>query len=450
MSEPNVLLDALIESAGFSHAGFAGRVNQRGRQRGLELRYDHASVARWVRDHAVPRGCVPEIICEVLAAGMRRPVSLSEAGLDRGGVQSADVPLYEAVDHAVARWRNEVRRGRPPAARPVQGGPVSVSPVFEWENPPDDTDVSSCRGRRMVTLSDVVMVQQARGRYEQMYRHVGGTPVWPRVIGFLDSQVAPLLRESYDDRVGRQLMRAAGGLVAVAGICLYDADQQATAQRYFFDALRIAKASGDRGFGGYIVALLTNQAMGLGHYRQVVQYAETAMRGAKGRLSPALVSDLCTLQAKAYARMGDRDRCHEQMQRAERMARRIQPSEEPPETGYVQRGLVEIQHAEALRQLGDLAPAQAYAEEALTTLGASHLRSQVHRFATLAMVLAARGEAEQAAGVAHRMLDKVHGMESKRLRDRVQAVAGAIQAAGTSAAARELVERAQDQLDIPI
>lgn len=451
MSEPNVLLDALIEAAGFSHAGFADRVNQRGRQCGLDLRYDHASVARWVRDHAVPRGCVPEIICEVLSSGIGCVISFPEAGLDRAGsLRAGDVPLFQAVDRAAAMWRSEVKRGWPPAKRPVQSGPASVSPVFEWENPPDDTDVSSCRGRRTVAVADVLMVQEARGRYEQMYRRVGGVPVWPRVIGFLDSQVAPLLCENYDDAVGRRLMRSAGGLVAVAGICLYDADRQAAAQRYFFDALRLAKASGDRGFGGYIVALLANLSMSLGRYRQVVQYAETAMCGAGGCLSPALLSDLCTLQAKAYARMGDRVQCHEQMRRAERMAGRIRRSEEPPETGYVQRGLLEVQHAEALRQLGDLAPAQAYAEEALTTAESSHLRSQVHRFATLALVLAARGQVEEAAGVADRMLDGVQGMESRRLRERVLAVCGAIRAKGAGSAAREFVERAKEQLSTPI
>ena len=451
MSEPNVLLDALIEAAGFSHAGFAARVNQRGRQRGLDLRYDHASVARWIRDRAVPRGCVPEIICEVLSAGIGRAVCLSEAGLDRADMARAgEVPLAEAVDRAAAVWRGAVRRGLPPAQRPVPGGPAAVSPVFDWENPPDDAHVSSRRGRRSVAAADVLMVQEARGRYEQMYRRVGGVPVWPRVIGFLDSQVAPLLRGNYDDAAGRRLMRAAGRLVAVAGICLYDADRQAAAQRYFFDALRLAKASGDRGFGGYIVALLANQSMSLGRYRQVVQYAETALRAAGGWLSPALVSDLCTVQAKAYARMGDRVRCYEQMRRAETMAGRIQRSQEPPETGYVQRGLVEVQHAEALRHLGDLAPAQAYAEKALASAQSSHLRGQVHRFATLAMVLAARGQVDEAVGVADQMLDRVQGMESCRLRERVQAVSGAIAAAGHGAAARQFTQRAADQLATPI
>ena len=91
----------------------------------------------------------------------------------------------------------------------------------------------------------------------------------------------------------------------------------------------MAKASGDRGFGGYVVALLANQALYRGSNRQVIQYAETALRGARGRLSPALVTDLNALQAKAYARIGDRDGCHASMSRAEDMAARIRPAKSP-------------------------------------------------------------------------------------------------------------------------
>ncbi len=451
MSEPNVLLDALIEEAGFSHAGFAARVNERGKQQGIDLHYDHASVARWLRDHAVPRGRVPEMICEILSARLGRVVSLSGAGLDHAGLAVlAETPLPEVVDRAAAFWRSDVKRIKSSEGKTVLNGPAAIAPVFEWENPPDDQDVSSRHGGRTVTSADVLMIQEARARYEQMYRRVGGVPVLPRVIGFLDERAAPLLRDSYDDGSGRQLMRAVGGVVAISGICLYDTDRQAAAQRYFFDALRLAKASGDRGFGGYIVALLANQAMCLGSYRQVVQYAETAMRGARMRLSPALISDLCTLQAKAYARMGDRAECHEQMRRAERMAERVRLSEEPPETGYVQPGLAEVQYAEALRQLGDLGPAQSYAEEALSRAGVCHTRGQVHRFATLAMVLAARGELEQGADAAFEMLDRAQGMESRRVRDRVMAVSDAISAHGDSIVAREVSERVKDQFTVPM
>lgn len=451
MAEPNILLDALIEEANFSHAGFASRVNERGRQRGIDTHYDHASVARWVRDHSVPRGEVPEIICEVISSRLGRVITLAAAGLDHPGADpSADVSLARVVDRATALWRSDVKYAGPQVNRPVLSGPEVIAPVFEWENPPDDQDVSSGRGHRLVTPADVLMLREARTRYEEMYRRVGGIPVRPRVVEFLNGRVAPLLRDSYDNSTGRQLMRAAGGIVAIAGICMYDTDRQAAAQRYFLDALRLAKASGDRGFGGYIVALLANQSMCLGRCRQVIQYAETALRAARPHLSPALVSDLCTLQAKAYARLGHRAECHDHMRRAERMTDRIQPGQEPPETGYVQPGLAELQHAEALRQLGDLAAAQSHAEEALKTAPLCHLRSQVHRHATLAMILAERGEAGQAAGTAIEMLDRARGMESHRIRDRVLAVSDAIRAHGDSMTAREFTERSRDQFSVPL
>ena len=97
------------------------------------------------------------------------------------------------------------------------------------------------------------------------------------------------IRRAYDDATGWELYRAVGGLVALAGVCAYDANLQGVAQRYFFQALRMAKAAGDRGFGGYVVALLANQAFYLGWYRHVVQYGEAALRGARRWLTPAIV-----------------------------------------------------------------------------------------------------------------------------------------------------------------
>ncbi|WP_449065703.1 hypothetical protein [Planomonospora algeriensis] len=93
-----------------------------------------------------------------------------------------------------------------------------------------------------------------------MICRVGGIPVRPRIVAFLNTSVTPLLKGSRDDRTGRGLFRAAGGLVALAGVCAYDSDRQALSQRYLFHALRMAKASGNLAFGGYVVALLANQA----------------------------------------------------------------------------------------------------------------------------------------------------------------------------------------------
>jgi tetratricopeptide (TPR) repeat protein len=450
MREPNILLDGIIDEAGTSHGGLAARVNRLGDRDGLGLLYDHASVRRWIRDGTIPRGRAPELICEVLSRRLGRTVMLADIGMDLGaGGHGAGSPLAQVVDHAAALWRSDAKQAAAlRAAEPVRV-PAAIVPVFEWENPPDDLDVAR-HGPRRVDAAQVRSLAAARTRYERMYRQAGGIPVRPRVVAFLNDQAAPLLKSGYDDATGRQLHRTVGSLTALAGICAYDADLQAVAQRYFFHALRMAKASGDRGFGGYVVALLANQSLYLGLYRQVIQYAETALRAARQHLTPALVTDLSTLQAKAYARMGDRPGCHASMRRSEETAARIRFDEEPPETGYVQPGLVEVQHADALRRLGDLTAARSYAERSVAAADRSHLRGQVHRLATLAMILASQGNADAAAGIAGQMLDKAAGMESCRITDRMTAVRDAVTAVSDGAVARQLSERVDDVLGVPM
>ena len=449
MREPNILLDALIDEAGMSHDGFASRVNQAGGRHGLVLLYDHASVRRWIRDATVPRGRVPELICEVLSMRLGRTVTLPDAGLDRGVAEGDGTPLAKAVDAATALWRSDFKQAAAlRAAQPLQG-PAAIAPVFEWENPPDDLDVARQAGDR-VGAKQVRVLQAARLRYERMYREAGGIPVRPRLVEFLAEHAAPLVRGAYDDPTGRDLYRAAGGLAALAGICAYDADLQGIAQRYFFQALRMAKASGDQGFGGYVVALLANQALYRGSNRQVIQYAETALRGARGSLSPALITDLNALQAKAYARIGDRGGCHASMSRAEDMSARIRPAEEPPETSYVQVGLVETQHADALRTLGDLTAARSYAQQSVDAAAHSHSRGRVHRLATLATILAGQGEAEVAAETATVMLDQAAGMESRRIQERIVRVRDAVTGVSDGRAATELAERVADMTGVPL
>ncbi|MQA93137.1 MAG: transcriptional regulator [Streptosporangiales bacterium] len=428
MNEPNLLLDALLDEAGISYAGLASRLNQATRTSGAASRYDHASVRRWVRDHAIPRGNVPDLICDLLGARLQRALTLADIGMDRAASDLPETPVHAAIAQAAALWRGDHKRSEFVAQTATLRGAAAVAAVFAWENPPDDIDVSH-HGRLAVGRGDVERIRAARDLYEQMYRRVGGVPVRPRVVAYLHNHVAPFVRGAYDDATGRALLRATGGLVALAGISAYDSDQQALAQRYLLYALRLAKASGHRGFGGYVLALLANQAMYRGDYRRVLQYAQTALRGADGQLSPALTVDLHTLQAKAFARIGDHAGSRRRMRAAERIL--VLPENEPPETGYVQPGLVETQHADVLRRLGDLTAAQAYAEESVRTAGTCHLRGQAHRLATLAQIHGQQGDAEQAAAIGHQMLDRAQGMESARIADRVRRLANDLKAYDT-------------------
>ncbi|MFD6735957.1 hypothetical protein ACFWDZ_33235, partial [Micromonospora aurantiaca] len=368
---------------------------------------------RWLKGER-PRGVVPDLIAEILGRRLGRTVTLEDLGMGAQNSQPVSAPLEGFLGKATALWRGDHQQREDLQQAPVITGLPAVGPVWEWENPPDDRDVSS-RGTIQVGLPDVEQLRTARSHYEQMYRKAGGVATRGRVLRFLVQDTAPLIRGTYTDRTGRELHRAVGGLVAVAGICAYDSNAQGLAQRYYHQALRLAKASGDRAFGGYVIALLVNHSLFLGEHRQAVAFAEAGLRTAGHAISPALACDLNAMQAKAFARMGDPAGARRAMQQAETAAGLIRPDEEPAETGYVQPGLLENALADTLMRLGDTEPAQRYAAEAVEIQ--AHARGRVHRLATLADCELRAGAVDLAGGTAERMLDTIAGMESHRLYD---------------------------------
>ncbi|MEV6160883.1 transcriptional regulator [Streptomyces sp. NPDC052052] len=441
-TEPNILLAALIEEAGVSRAGLAAHINRAGRSRGLRLRYEHTAVARWLKGQR-PRGQVPDLICDVLGNRLNRHLSLDDIGMATPGTGPAAPAstLTGFVERATALWRSDVHQHPHRLALPTVTGTSAVMPVWEWENPPEEADVSR-DGATRVGAADLVTLRAARTHYELMYRRAGGIATRSRITAFLNSEVAPLLRGGYSDATGRRLHRAASGLVAVAGICAYDADAHGLAQRYFHQALRLAKASGDRGLGCYVIALLVNQSLFLAEYRQSVAFAQTALRAAGWHITPALAADLHAMQAKAYAHIGDAGSALHCIRRAETEAARIRPGQEPDETGYVQPGLVEVKVAEALLRLGDLPGAREHAATAAGT--PAHDRGRVYRLAMLTQIELRQGDADRAAATAVEMAERARGMESQRLRDRLRAVREDLLASGCADAGRaaELIDGA--------
>ncbi|MBT2466833.1 transcriptional regulator [Streptomyces sp. ISL-66] len=445
--QPNALLDALLAEAGMSHAGLAAHVNQAGRDRGLALRYEHTAVARWLKGQR-PRGQVPDLICEVIGGRLRRPLSLDDVGLGPpGGSEGPHAsPLSGFVDRAAALWRSDEQGRLKCLTTGAVTGTPAVIPVWEWENPPEDADVSR-EGPTRVGPEHVEILRAARAHYELMYRRAGGVATRDRIVRFLGTETAPMLRGSYCDGLGRSLHRATGSLVAVAGICAYDSDAHGLAQRYFHQALRLAKASGDRGLGAYVIALIVNQSLHLREFRQAVAFAEAALRSAGRYTTPALAADLYAMQAKAYAQLGDGAAALACIRNAEAAAERIRPGAEPDETGYVQPGLVNVQVAEALLGLGDLRAAHEQAAAAVGT--PAHDRGRVHRLAMLCEIQLRQGEADQAVAAAAEMAERAKGMESLRLRDRLRAVREQLLTSGCPGAG-ETAELIDGALRVPL
>ena len=82
----------------------------------------------------------------------------------------------------------------------------------------------------------------------------GSGHVRPVVVHYLNSVVSGLLAGSYREAVGRELFAAVARLTELAGYMAVDTGQPGLAQRYYIQALRLAQAAGDRGYGGYVLA----------------------------------------------------------------------------------------------------------------------------------------------------------------------------------------------------
>lgn len=255
--QPNERLQSLIQEASCSNAGLARRVNLCGAEHGLDLRYDKTSVARWLRGQQ-PRGQAPAVIAEALGRKLGRGVTVDEIGMADGknltsgvGLQFAPT-LSGALEQVCELWRSDVSR------RDFLGGATVaasalVEPSRDWLITPPDPVVARAGGPR-VGPADVAAIRATTEMLVDLDHRFGSGHVRPVVVHYLNSVVSGLLSGGYREETGRQLFAAVARLTELAGYMAVDTGQPGLAQRYYIQALRLAQAADDRGYGGYVLA----------------------------------------------------------------------------------------------------------------------------------------------------------------------------------------------------
>jgi len=311
-----------------------------------------------------------------------------------------------------AIWRWPVsHRGADPS-----GAPDMAHDVAEWLS---TRSAQSASVDNSISTSDhLARIDAARAHFEHMYRRVGGILARPRIEAFLRELIVPPTLSRQHARRASDLVAATARLVAIAGVCCYDAEQHARAQYHFGRALNMAAESGDKALSSYVRALMANQALCIGQPGRAIDHIDVALSRNRPFLSPALLTDLLVMKAKCYAHLGSRSECLHYIHAAEDAYGRFDPRHEPSETGYVHSGLLELKSVEALLQIGDLVEARLRAESLLAH-GSANPRSDVYAQATLSMVCAARRQADESVSWAMKAFDNALGMESWRIRGRL-------------------------------
>ncbi|MGW0563056.1 transcriptional regulator [Streptomyces sp. NPDC003016] len=312
--QPNERLQALIQEAGCSNAGLARRVNMCGAEHGLDLRYDKTSVARWLRGQQ-PRGRAPGIIAEAIGRKIGRTVTIDDIGMANGKNLASGIGLQfaptvpGAIEQVCELWRSDVGR-RDFLSGSTVAASALVEPSRDWLITGSDTQVARTAGGGRVGASDVAAVRATTDALVELDHRFGSGHVRPIVVHYLNSVVSGLLSGSYRESVGRDLFATVARLTELAGYMAVDTGQPGLAQRYYIQALRLAQAADDRGYGGYVLAAsMSHLAAQLGNPREIAQLARAAQEGARGRVTPRAEAMFCAAEARGHALMGDARAC---------------------------------------------------------------------------------------------------------------------------------------------
>ncbi|MEU2659946.1 MFS transporter [Streptomyces sp. NPDC007325] len=474
---PNEKLGAVLALAGISNAGLARRVNDLGAQRGLTLRYDKTSVARWVSKGMVPQGAAPHLIAAAIGQKLGRPVPLHEIGLadaDPAPEVGLAFPrdVGEAVRAATDLYRLDLagRRAGGGGIWQSLAGSFSVSayatPASRWLITPADPSVERTAGRgaaaggpgpagsgehARVGHSDVAKLREAAEDARKWDSKYGGGD-WrsSMVPECLRVDAAPLLLGSYSDEVGRALFGATSELTRLAGWMAFDTGQQEAAQRYYIQALRLARAAADVPLGGYVLASMSLQATYRGFADEGVDLAQAALERNRGLATARTMSFFRLVEARAHAKAGDGPAAAGALKSAEGWLERSRDGDaDPTWLGFYSYDRFCADAAECYRDLRMPREVRRFTEQALSRPTEEFVRSHGLRLVVSAVAELESGNLDAACAAGTRAVEVAGRISSARTTEYVRDLLHRLEPYGHEPRVMELRERARPLLVAP-
>ncbi|MFD7897522.1 MFS transporter [Streptomyces sp. NPDC059743] len=486
---PNEKLGTVLALAGISNAGLARRVNDLGAQRGLTLRYDKTSVARWVSKGMVPQGAAPHLIAAAIGAKLGRPVPLHEIGLadaDPAPEVGLAFPrdVGEAVRAATELYRLDLagRRAGGGGIWQSLAGSFAVSayatPASRWLITPADSSVArepavaeAAQGAHggnsqgsgqgsdpsgevsplRVGHSDVAKLREAASdarRWDSKYG--GGDWRSSMVPECLRVDAAPLLLGAYSDEVGRGLFGATAELTRLAGWMAFDTGQQEAAQRYYIQALRLARAAADVPLGGYVLASMSLQATYRGFADEGVDLAQAALERNRGLATARTMSFFRLVEARAHAKAGDAVAAGAALKAAEGWLERSREGDADPSwLGFYSYDRFAADAAECYRDLKAPRQVRRFTEQALSRPTEEFVRSHGLRLVVSAVAELESGNLDAACAAGTRAVEVAGRISSARTTEYVRDLLHRLEPYGDEPRVVELRERARPLLVAP-
>ncbi|MDX3457394.1 hypothetical protein PV396_36485 [Streptomyces sp. ME02-8801-2C] len=291
------------------HRQFASSVNRVGAERGLKLRYDESSVAHWL-DGVVPQKAARPMVIEALSRRLGRPITYEEAGLDAPPSLSG---MQVAPDHALNTIEGLVDTGRAdmdPSRRTVlttalYSATLAVPNYTEADETLDRLEHQAAGRTVRIGPGDVAVVRSMTDKIADILDELGGAHARPMAAAFIVNSVASYLRADGTEAVKNDMRAAASDLVYLTGWMAMYEKAHGLGQRYYRQALGLAKAGGDEVTYCRTLRGMALQAANLKQANKALELADSAAEVAP-KAGPRLQAFLRGQQAHGAALVGDR------------------------------------------------------------------------------------------------------------------------------------------------
>jgi hypothetical protein len=445
--QPNAQLASWFVRSGWSKGELARQINRRARQLGAHhVSTDTSRVRRWL-DGEQPREPIPRILSELFSERFGCVVPVEDLGLRAARQPAAgggvDLPW---VGPQTVRLINEFsrsdlmlgRRGFLGASLALSAGPALLEPLQRWlvpaagapgaEAPAAPPRESGGRPSRL-SEQELQLLESTAAMFREWDSQCGGGLRRKAVVGQLH-EVTDLLQDSHPEAVARRLYRVTADLAALAGWMSYDVGLQPIAQKYLVLALHAAKEAGDRPLGAFVLSSMSRQMIHLERPDDALELIHLAQYGSRDSATATTQAMLHTLEARAYANMGQVNKCHRAVRMAEDAFADSCPAEDPQWIGFFTEAELHAENAHSYRDLAYVAGrSPTYASLAHPEMRAAvdgfgqdpvHQRAYALNLVGMGTVHLLMREPDQAAHFTDQAVDVAKRVRSERVNTRIR------------------------------
>jgi len=434
--QPNEALSRFLAEADWTLGQLATAINRAGEEAGVGVRCDKSNVSKWLTG-TTPVEKVRPLILEALSRRLGRPVTFEEAGF-----KGTPAHALDTIEGFIDTGRADMDPSRRAVLTTALYSATLAVPRFaEADETPDRLSHQAAGRTVRIGPGDVAVVRSMTDRIADILDELGGAHARPMAAAFIVNSVASYLRADGTEAVRNDMRAAAADLVYLTGWMAMYEKAHGLGQRYYRQALGLAKAGSDQVTYCRTLRGMALQAANLKHANKALELADSAAEAAPSA-GPRLQAFLRGQQAHGAALLKDRRLAFTRLRETEEALSKADNRRDA--VGGYDRSAYEFHVSSVLYALGDVPGSIDAMQASNRARPPMEKQGNAHANGLLAQRQLEVGHLEAACATWDAFLDDYAALSSARADEHFDIMRRRIRPHLGNARARELNERAQE------